>query len=130
MSAEPPVLDASAALAYLRREEGFAVVREALSEGVVISTVNLAEVHSTVTDRVIDAAAALARMTAMGMQVVPFEEQDARLVGELRPQTRALGLSLADRACLALGLRLGRPVLATDRTLAGADVGVDVVLIR
>jgi len=92
-----------------------------------MSAVNLAEVHSSVTDRGLDATATIARL---GMQVVPFDERDAQVVGALRPRTRELGLSLADRACLALGLRLGRPVLATDKALADADVGVDVILVR
>jgi len=95
-----------------------------------MSAVNLAEVHSSVTDRGLDATATIARLRAMGMQVVPFDERDAQVVGALRPRTRELGLSLADRACLALGLRLGRPVLATDKALADADVGVDVILVR
>lgn len=96
----------------------------------MISAVNLAEVHSVVAERGADGDRATARLLGMGVRVEPFHAGDAAIVGALRPDTKRLGLSLADRACLALGLRLGRPVLATDAALAAADVGVDVVLIR
>jgi PIN domain nuclease of toxin-antitoxin system len=99
-------------------------------DGAVISAVNLAEVHSVVVERGADGERATARLLAMGVHVAPFDVEDAAVVGALRPKTRRLGLSLADRACLALGLRLSQPVLATDAALAKADVGVEVVLIR
>jgi PIN domain nuclease of toxin-antitoxin system len=41
-----------------------------------------------------------------------------------------LGLSLGDRACLALAAELGVVALTTDREWARADVGVEVALIR
>lgn len=129
-SLESGVLDASAALAYIQREAGREVVRGVLSQGAVISTVNLAEVHSTLQAQGKTSHAIVARLKALGLEVEPFEEADAAAVGALRPVTRSLGLSLADRACLALGLRLGRPVLTADRALARADVGVEVRAIR
>lgn len=129
MSAELTVLDASAVLAYLHSEAGGDAVRGALRNG-VMSTVNLAEVHSVVADRGVESDPAVGRLKAMGLAVEPFDEHDASLVGTLRVPTRHLGLSLADRACLALALRLDRPVLTSDANLASADVGVDVVLIR
>ena len=129
MSSERAVLDASAVLAYLHSEDGSHTVRQAL-DGAVMSAVNLAEVHSVVTERGADGNRATARLMGMGVRVAPFGEGDAAVVGALRPGTKRLGLSLADRACLALGLRLGVPVLAADAALAGADVGVEVVFIR
>lgn len=128
--AELSVLDASAALAFLQGEPGGEAVRKTLVGGAAISAVNLAEVHSTLVEQEAAAEALIARLKAMGLEVEPFDEVDASVVGALRPRTRALGLSLADRACLALGLRLGRPILAADGALAAADVGVEVVLIR
>lgn len=127
---ELTVLDASAALTVIQGESGADVVEQALANGASISTVNVAEVHSKLREQRIDPEPALSRLKASGLQVSAFDEVDAALVGMLRVATRELGLSLADRACLALGLRLHRPVLATDRMLADADVGVEVVLIR
>jgi PIN domain nuclease of toxin-antitoxin system len=95
-----------------------------------MSTVNLAEVYAKSVDRGIDPVAVSGRLEAVGVLVEPFRADDAFAAASMVPHTRRLGLSLADRACLALGLRLGLPVLATDSALAEADVGVEVVLIR
>lgn len=126
----PSVLDASAVLAYLRREPGIGDVRRALVSGAVISTVNLAEVHGRVATEGRSADWTASRLGMVGLQVEPFVAEDAAVTGSLLAPTRALGLSLADRACLALAMRLDSPVLTTDRDLARADVGVEVHVIR
>jgi PIN domain nuclease of toxin-antitoxin system len=124
------ILDASAVLAYVYREPGHEHVRAAIAEGATIGAVNLAEVHSTLEDDGVPSSEVVERLRVSGLDVEPFGPDDAATAGRLRRPTRALGLSLADRACLALALRLGRPVLTTDGDLARADVGVDVQVIR
>jgi ribonuclease VapC len=62
--------------------------------------------------------------------IVPFSERQARLTAELLPQTRALGLSLGDRACLALAIERELPVLTTDKGWKALRVGVEIRLIR
>jgi PIN domain nuclease of toxin-antitoxin system len=64
------------------------------------------------------------------LRVVPLNEDDSVTTAQLRSLTRAHGLSLGDRACLATGLRLGLPVLTADRSWANLDVGVTIRLIR
>lgn len=130
MSPETWVLDASAVLAYIQDEPGEDIVRGALSEGAAISAVNLAEVHSTLVSSSAASDEIVARMKAVGLYVVPFEEADAAEVGRLRALTRKLGLSLGDRACLALARRLHGAVLTTDGGMRAASVEVDVRLIR
>ena len=61
---------------------------------------------------------------------MPFDEAQARAAARLWSPTRRPGLSFADRACLALGLRLGRPVATADPIWATLDVGAEIVLIR
>ena len=124
------MLDASAALAFLRREPGFEVVEAALRGGARMSAVNLAEVHTASVSQAVSPEGVMVRLRSLGLEIEPFYERDAALVGSLRPATRPLGLSLADLACLALGLRLGGAVLTADRALARADVGVEVRAIR
>ncbi len=130
MSSDGPVLDASAVLAYFRRETGHEAVRDALLTGATMSTVNLAEVHGRVALTGVDPDAALARLKVSGLAVEPFLEVDAAATGGLLASTRALGLSLADRACIALAQRLDRPVLTADRGWRSASVGVEIQLIR
>ena len=59
------------------------------------------------------------------LEVVPLLPEDGPVIARLRPLTRAAGLSLG-MACLALGLRLGLPVLTTDREWQRLDLGVEV----
>ena len=63
-------------------------------------------------------------------EVLPFTADHARLVGNLIAETRTLGLSLADRACLALGLSLKAPVYTADRSWKNLKLGLQVHLIR
>jgi len=64
------------------------------------------------------------------LSVSDFTADAAFRTGLLRLETRRAGLSLADRACLALAQRLGVPAVTADRTWAGLDVGVEVTCIR
>ncbi len=129
------VLDASALLAYLQGEPGADAVAGALSQGAVISLVNLAEVFSKVAERGKDPEALETELSMRGLlygvlEAQPFTREDALEVARLRPLTRSLGLSLGDRACLALARRLGLPALTTDKNWARLDLGVDVRVIR
>lgn len=127
------VLDASALLAYLRDEPGADVVAEAIAEGAAISTVNLAEVLASVADHGADPDELVEELGRRGLidgalAVVPFTTADAIEVARLRPLTRAAGLSLGDRSCLALARRLGAGAVTGDK--AWADLAVDVTLRR
>lgn len=129
------VIDASALLAYLRGEPGEDVVADALADGVSIAVVNLAEALSKAADHGADPAVETNRLTAHGLldaaiTVEPFTRDDATEVARLRPLTRKTGLSLADRACLALARRLETVALTADRHWAKLNLGVDVRLIR
>jgi len=130
-----PVLAASALLAHLRDEPGADVVAEAIADGAVISTVNLAEVFSRVADRGEDPAKLAAELTQSGLldgaiTVEPFTTADAIDAGRLRPLTRNAGLSLGDRACLALARRLDAPALTADTNWQGVAHGVELCPIR
>jgi PIN domain nuclease of toxin-antitoxin system len=129
------VLDASALLAYLRDEQGADMVADAIAAGAAISTVNLAEVLSRTADRGGDPARIMRQMTDRGLldgaiATEPFTAADAVEVARLRPSTRAQGLSLGDRACLALARRLHRPALTADTAWSGLDLGVELHQIR
>lgn len=123
------ILDASGVLAYLRREPGHERVRAALRRGAIISTVNLAEVYAKVAERGLSTREVGARLRALGLEALAFQEDDAVESAALYPEGRALGLSLGDRACLALGRRLNLPVLTADRAWKGMP-GVKVELLR
>lgn len=123
------VLDASAVLALVHDERGADVVRTQAGER-VISAVNYAEVAGHLFDQGFPKEAVNRQMLLLGLQIAPLDGETALAAAALRPGTRRLGLSLGDRACLALARRLGAPVLTADRAWARLDVGVDVRLIR
>jgi ribonuclease VapC len=123
------VADASAILAALKNEP-FGNVDPRRLVGATASAVNVCEVLSKLHDDGLNDAQAHAAVSTMDLRVVPFDGPQARAAGRLRSVTRHAGLSLGDRACLALGDRLGYPVVTADRAWASLDVGVEIVMIR
>lgn len=129
------VLDASAFLAYLNQEPGAEKVAQQMVGGSFISTVNLAEVYSKVAEWGQDAYLLEQALVSQGVlagvvEVVAFRPEDALLVAALRPLTKTQGLSLGDRACLALARSLGLPVLTTDAAWQKIEVVVEVRVVR
>lgn len=123
------VLDASAVLAVYFDEPGADQV-QAILPGARLSSVNYTEVIGKLLDRGDALNGALRKLAAMGFHIVAHDAPLARRAGELRPLTRQLGLSLADRACLALAERERLPVLTADRKWSMLDLGIDIRLIR
>jgi PIN domain nuclease of toxin-antitoxin system len=119
------IWDASALLALLGREIP-TLEADATSRPLIISAVNLSEVVAKLTERGMPAALIRQTLAGLPLDVEAFSADDALRAGELRAATRAQGLSLGDRACLALALRLGLPALTTDRAWGDLDIGVAV----
>lgn len=123
------VLDASAVLAVYFDEPGAEPVTAALPGG-LLSSVNYTEVIGKCLDRGEATGGVLRKIAAMGVQIVAHDLLLAQRTGELRPLTRHIGLSLADRACLALAERERMPILTADRSWKSLDLGIDIRLIR
>lgn len=124
------VLDASALIALLNEEAGSDRVADALAEEAVIGTVNLTEVVSKFIDVGWTEAAVRDDVARTSISFASFDVETAYEAGLLRPLTRHLGLSLGDRACLALAQRRGASVLTADRAWLGLKVGVHIEVIR
>lgn len=124
------VLDASAMLAVINHEPGSEKLSLEMLSNAVGSTVNLAEVQTKLVSRGGDPDEAWEDALSAIQQPVPFTAEQARIVGGLVAETRAFGLSLGDRACLALGLVLKAPVYTTDRSWRSLKLGVRIHVIR
>ncbi len=96
----------------------------------VISTVNLAEVQTRLVNRGLDPDDAWDAAIGPVRESEPFTVEQARIAGDLVAQTRPLGLSLGDRACLALGIALGATVYTADQSWKGLRLGVRIHHIR
>lgn len=123
------VLDASALLAFLFDEPGADRAADVLHRA-AISAVNWAEVVQHVLGHGGTTTPARDDLLDAGLQIVPFSIDDAEIAAAWREPTRPLGLSLADRACLALAHRLGRPALTADRSWREVDLDVSIDVIR
>lgn len=124
------ILDASALLAYLLDERGADVVQSALENDASIGAVNLAEVLTKLADAGEDPGSAMDRVSVLPIDVVAFDQELAVETARLRPLTVSSGLSLGDRACLAVGRVLSRRVLTADTVWVGAVPDVEVLPIR
>ena len=124
------VLDASALLALLHNEKGADRVEEAVFNKAVISSVNWAEVIQKVIAKNISIDNLDNELAAVGLSFLSFDRQQASIAGSLWQQTKELGLSLGDRACLALAQQLDLPVLTADKIWQRLDIGASIQLIR
>ena len=124
------ILDASAILAVIHQEPGHEKLTSGLLARAIASTVNLAEVQGKLVSRGWPSDEAWEDATSPVREAVPFTEEQARLAGDLILQGRRLGLSLGDRACLALGMALKAPVYTADTRWQSLDLGVRVHAIR
>ena len=123
------VADASAFIALLIGEP-FTLFDPQRIANASISAVNLSEVLARLLEIGMPESEVESAVAQLDLRVVAFDEMHALDTARLRTATRHAGLSLGDRACLALGNRLGCPVVTGDRAWASLDIGVEVVLIR
>jgi ribonuclease VapC len=124
------VLDASAVLAIIQQESGHEKLTLSLLDGALCSSVNLAEVQAKLVTRGWASREAWDDATSAIDEVVPFEAQQAKTAGDLIVQTRPLGLSLGDRACLALGITVNAPVYTTEKIWKKLNLGIPIHVIR
>jgi ribonuclease VapC len=123
------VLDASALIAFIKNEPGGDRVHAVLGEA-AISAVNFSEVIAKMTDFGREVTEVERQLHRLQLEILAFTSEDARIAAAFRRPTRAAGLSLGDRSCLALGKRLGFPVLTADRQWSDLPVDVKIELIR
>jgi ribonuclease VapC len=124
------VLDASVLLAIIYREPGFDKLAPELLARATVSTVNLAEAQGKLVLLGWRPEQAWADVVSLASEIFPFSADHAKAAGSMIAQTRTLGLSLGDRACLALALDLKAPVYTADRAWKNLKVGVRIHVIR
>lgn len=123
------VIDASAMLALIKKEPGAEYVRARISRSLA-STVNLAEVGAVLSDWGLSDDDIRTVTIKLGVESAPFDLHQAQISAELRRPTRSSGLSLGDRACLALARSTALPALTADRTWREAGTGVEIDVVR
>lgn len=123
------VLDASALLAMLHAEAGGEAV-QGFVQTAVMSSVNWSEVAQKSLERQIEVNGLRLDLEALGLKILPFSVNQAERAAFFRAPTRHLGLSLGDRACLALAAELRLPAITTDRTWGDLALEVEIRVTR
>lgn len=123
------VFDASVPIAIFRDEPFDGRIPD-LIESAVMSAVNVAEVWTKVHEYGLTHAPRVEAFFDLLLRIEPFTASQARLTADLRRSTRHVGLSLGDRACLALAIEMGAEVYTAERRWSQVEVGCKVHLIR
>ena len=123
------VVDSSVVLAFLLQEPGQERAAELL-QNCIISSVNLAEIVTKLTSNNFSEGEIAEDLTHLNLVTIPFDQPQAVTTGLLRKSTHHKGLSLGDRACLALALREKLPVYTTDKAWSDLDLGLDIRQLR
>lgn len=122
------VLDSSALLAVINQETGHEPVLPMLVDS-VMSTVNIAEVFTKLAEKNVDISIASKEVSELGIEIVDFDFDQGVTTAELRPKTKQFGLSLGDRACLALAIQKKYTAVTTDKVWAKLKV-CDIKVVR
>jgi ribonuclease VapC len=123
------VLDASALLALLNQENGYEKVETALPNS-MISSVNYSETIAVLSKLGVPEEEAKELTHSIIPDIIPFDTEQAHTAAILRKQTQSHGLSLGDRACLALAEKFKARVLTADKVwgkLSLENVKIDVI---
>lgn len=128
-TASSVVLDSSALLTYFQNERGAETVSRQLDQS-AMSSVNWSEVVQKGLFGSMTIERLREDVEALGVTILPFTGEDAEQAALLWNRTKRWGLSLGDRACLALALRLGVPAVTSDRAWSAVQTGIAVHVIR
>lgn len=123
------ILDTSALIALALDERGAGIVA-AVARNALMSAVNVSEFLQRMADHRVPYQTSQQELRRLEILVIPFDIDQAMQAAIFRTATRKNGLSLGDRACLALAFERRLPILTADRRIAEADVDLDIRLIR
>lgn len=123
------VLDASAVLAVIQEEPGAERIEAHLDTG-CISAVNLAEIVGKLQDRGLGDSEIDELIALLDLDTRILDKEGAVFMGKLRQTTKHAGLSLGDRACLALAHSIGATAITMDRAWKSLDIGVAIEVAR
>lgn len=123
------VLDASALLAIMLGESGADAVHAVLDRA-KIGAVNLSEVVAKLQERGVPDDAIDQSLADLDLAIVPFDQDQAMRAGKLRLATRGAGLSLGDRACLAVADALGAIAITTDQAWSKLAIETEIKFAR
>jgi PIN domain nuclease of toxin-antitoxin system len=124
------VFDSSAIIALFAKEKGFELIKTYLKDA-IISSVNAAEVYKyciEIQNLTSDEAENLFKL--LGIKIINFSNEQALITAKLVSKTKNFGLSLGDRACIALAMVEKSSVITCDSIWQKVNVGVEFIMAR
>jgi len=116
-------------MCLIRNEPGADIVKDVLPES-CISAVNLAEVVAKMDELGMAPPLIAEVLEPLQLETIAFDREQAFGSGLLRQATRGVGLSLGDRACLSLAIKLDAEALTTDQAWSKLNTPAKIRLIR
>ena len=124
------IFDASAVIALLAKEKGFEVIKRHLKNA-IISSVNISEVYKYCIEvQKLTKDEALLLITLSDIKIVDFNEEQALITAEIVIKTKKYGISLADRACIALAILKNTSIITCDKIWQKFDIGIEFIIAR
>jgi ribonuclease VapC len=124
------ILDSSALLALIKNENGSEVVEPLLGK-IVMSAINIAEVAGILVDLGMSHEECINSIEPFVDLIVPLDMQQSFEIAFLKKLTKDKGLSIGDRACIALGIQMGLPIYTADKIWQNLNLkDADIILIR
>ncbi|HJD59317.1 MAG TPA: type II toxin-antitoxin system VapC family toxin [Rickettsia endosymbiont of Omalisus fontisbellaquei] len=124
------IFDASALIALFAKEDGYQLIKKHMRDG-VISSVNIAEVYKYCIEKqglTEETAKILIKLS--DIKIIDFCPEQALISANIINKTKIYGLSLGDRACIALAIFKNYPILTCDKVWQKLDLGIKFIMAR
>jgi ribonuclease VapC len=124
------ILDSSALIALIKNEKGAEIVEQLLGQ-IVMSTLNISEAAGILIDLGMPEEECKNSIEPYVDLVVPLDMEQSFEMAYLKKLTSNKGLSIGDRACIALGIKMKLPIYTADKIWATLQLeGAEIILIR
>lgn len=124
------VFDSSALIALFAKECGYEFIKKHMKDA-IISSVNIAEVYRyciEIQKLTEDESKNLIKLS--DIKIIYFNNEQALITANLISKTKQYGLSLGDRACIALAISRKSSVITCDRIWQKVDIGIGFIMAR
>ncbi len=124
------IFDASALIALFAKENGYQTIKIHMKDA-IISSVNIAEVYKYCIETQNLAQNDARKLIELAdIKIIDFCHEQALISSTIIHKTKAYGLSLGDRACIALALFKNHPILTCDKIWEKLDLSVKFIMAR
>ncbi|HJD55783.1 MAG TPA: type II toxin-antitoxin system VapC family toxin [Rickettsia endosymbiont of Pyrocoelia pectoralis] len=124
------IFDASALIALFAKEKGYLFIKEHMKDA-VISSVNIAEVYKYCIEvRGLTQEEAKSLIKLLDIKIIDFCPDQALISATIIHKTKPYGLSLGDRACVALAIFKNYPILTCDKIWQKLDLSIKFIMAR